>query len=134
MLEYIGLRSERRRPAPRAFLLAIIMGSTAVAAGISQGVFPIDPEVRAQVSMGRARVVVMLQVPEGGDQAQRSAAIGRAQDAVLARLPKPHASLVRRYASVPMLAIEIDATALQALETMSDVVEAVKLDRTVKPQ
>jgi hypothetical protein len=94
----------------------------------------VDPEVRALVSVGQARVFVMLQIPETGDQAQRSAAIGRAQDAVLARLPQPHASLVRRYASVPMLALEIDATALRALETMSDVVVGVKLDRAVKPQ
>ncbi len=94
----------------------------------------IDPEVRALVSAGRARVFVILQVPDTGDQAQRADVIGRAQDAVLARLPQSHASVVRRYASVPMLALEIDATALRALETMSDVVAGVKLDRAVKPQ
>jgi hypothetical protein len=76
----------------------------------------------------------MLQIVETGDQAQRADAIGRAQDALLARLPQPHASVVRRYASVPMVALEIDATALRALETMSDVVAAVKLDRAVRPQ
>jgi hypothetical protein len=117
-----------------AFLLAEIVSGTALGAGMSQADSMVDPEVRALVSVGQARVFVMLQIPETGDQAQRSAAIGRAQDAVLARLPQPHASLVRRYASVPMLALEIDATALRALETMSDVVVGVKLDRAVKPQ
>ena len=34
----------------------------------------------------------------------------------------------------PMLALEIDAIALRALETMPDVVAAVKLDRSLKPQ
>jgi hypothetical protein len=94
----------------------------------------IEPEVRALTSIGRTRVFVMLHVPETGDQVQRAGAIGRAQDAVLARLPQSHATVVRRYASVPMLALEIDATALRALETMTDVVAGVKLDRAVKPQ
>ena len=117
-----------------ALLLAEIVSGTALGAGMSQTDLQVDPEVRALVSVGRARVFVMLQVPDTGGQTQRSAAIGLAQDAVLARLPEPHASLVRRYASVPMLALEIDATALLALERMSDVVAGVKLDRTVKPQ
>ena len=53
---------------------------------------------------------------------------------VRARLPHPHASLVRRYSSVPQLALEIDARALQALEAMSNIVAAVRLDRAVKPE
>jgi len=76
----------------------------------------------------------MLQVGESSDEGGRADAIGRAQDAVLSRLPQSHASVVRRYTSVPMLALEIDATALRALETMTDVVLAVRSDRTVTPQ
>jgi hypothetical protein len=94
----------------------------------------IDPEVRALVRSGRARVLVMLHVGEGSDETQRAGAIGRAQDAVLSRLPQSHASVVRRYASIPMLALEIDATALLVLEQMPDIVVAVKSDRTVTPQ
>jgi len=41
---------------------------------------------------------------------------------------------VRRYASIPMLALEIDAMALHALETMPDVIAAVTLARSLKPQ
>jgi hypothetical protein len=33
-----------------------------------------------------------------------------------------------------MLALQIDAMTLRALETMPDVVAAVKLDRSLKPQ
>jgi len=117
-----------------ALLLTEFVTGTVLGAGMSQADPLIEPEVRALTSVGRARVFVMLQVPETADQAQRADAIGRAQDAVLARLPQSHASVVRRYASVPMLALEIDATALRALETMSDVVAGVKLDRAVKPQ
>jgi hypothetical protein len=117
-----------------ALLLAGIVSGTALGVGMSRADPLIEPEVRALVTSGRARVFVMLQVLETGDQAQRADAIGRAQDAVLTRLPPSHASVVRRYASVPMLALEIDATALRALETMSDVVAGVKLDRAVKPQ
>ena len=117
-----------------ALLVAEIVSGTALGAGVSQADPLVEPEVRALTSAGRARVFVMLRVPDTGDQAQRADAIGRAQDAVLARLPQSHASVLRRYASVPMLALEIDATALRALETMSDVVAGVKLDRAVKPQ
>ena len=117
-----------------ALLFAEIVSGTALGAGVSQADPLVEPEVRALTSAGRARVFVMLRVPDTGDQAQRADAIGRAQDAVLARLPQSHASVLRRYASVPMLALEIDATALRALETMSDVVAGVKLDRAVKPQ
>jgi sulfur transfer complex TusBCD TusB component (DsrH family) len=94
----------------------------------------IDPEVRVLVRAGRARVLVMLQVPDIGDETRRADAIVRAQDAVLARLPQTHASVVRRYSSIPLLALEIDATALSALKKMTDVVTGVKLDRTVTPQ
>ena len=58
----------------------------------------------------------------------------RAQEAVLARLPLHHASLVRRYGSIPMLALEIEATGLLALEAMTDVIAGVKPDRAIKPQ
>ena len=94
----------------------------------------IDPSVRTLVQTGRARVIVTLQVGENASETLRIQAISRAQDTVLARLPQSHASVVRRYASVPLLALEIDATALRALETMTDVVASVTPDSTVKPQ
>ena len=116
-----------------ALLVTQIMGVTALA-GMPRADAVVDPEIRALVRVGRARVLVTLQVAETSDPAQRADAIGRAQDAVLARLPSTHASVVRRYESIPMLALEIDATALRALETMTDVVAGVTLDRAVKPQ
>jgi len=117
-----------------ALLVTQIMGVTALGAGMPRADAVVDPEIRALVRVGRARVLVTLQVAETSDPAQRADAIGRAQDAVLARLPSTHASVVRRYESIPMLALEIDATALRALETMTDVVAGVTLDRAVKPQ
>ena len=60
--------------------------------------------------------------------------ISRAQDAVVSRLTRGHASVLRRYTSVPMLALEIDATTLGALETMTDLVAGVKPDLTRRPQ
>ena len=122
-----------------ALLVTEMVSATTLGAGMSHGGVVgdppvIDPEVRPLVRAGRARVLVMLRVDESGDQQRRADAISRAQDAVLSRLPQPHASVVRRYASVPQLALEIDATALRALETMTDVVLGVKLDRAVAPQ
>jgi hypothetical protein len=124
----------RRRAALLALIVAQIVSLTFPGPRVSRADLLIDPEVRALVRTGRARVIVMLQVDDSGDDAQRADAIGRAQDAVLARLPQAHASVVRRFVSIPALALEIDHTALLALEQMTDVVAAVKLDRPVKPQ
>ena len=123
-----------RRTAALTLLVAEIVRGTALGAGISPSEPLIDPEVRELVRAGRARVLVTLRIAETVDEARRADAISRAQDSVLARLPQPHAAVVRRYAFVPLLALEIDMTALQALETMADVVAAVKLDHAVMPQ
>ena len=117
-----------------ALLVTEIVGVTPLAAFMSQTETVIDPEVRALVAAGRARVLVVLRVGETSDQDQRADAISRAQDAVLSRLPRGHVSVLRRYTSVPLLALEIDATALGALETMTDIVAGVKPDLTRRPQ
>jgi hypothetical protein len=116
-----------------AFLGAAILSVTSPGVGMSRADIVIDPEIRALVLAGRARVLVALKVGESGAE-QRADAIARAQDRVLSHLSEPHASLVRRYASIPMLALEIDATALRTLETLTDVVTSVKLDRMLKQQ
>ena len=137
---YHWLRQLGRRPAGaagRAAVLALaveIVSLTNLGAGISRADLVIDPEVRALVRSGRARVLVMLQVWDSGDESQRADAISRAQDAVLSRLPPSHASVMRRFATIPVLALEIDATALLALENMTDLVVAVKWDRALAPQ
>ena len=122
----------------RARLLALLVTAIVSGTELGAGGVPsdpvVDPDLYTLVHIGRTRVLVMLQVPESGDEGQRADAIGRAQNTVLSRLPHGHASVVRRYASIPMLAREIDAMALQALETMPDVVAALKLDRSLKPQ
>jgi hypothetical protein len=91
----------------------------------------VDPDVRTQLIVGRARVLVELRVAEPEDPAARVEAIGRAQEVVLSRVP---AVLVRRYQSVPLLALEIDAAGLRALEGLGDVVVRVEADRTMRSQ
>lgn len=102
--------------------------------GASQPTPDIEPAVRSGVQSGRIRVIVELRVPPGGEPAAREVAIARAQDMVLARLPESHAAVARRYASIPMLALEIDRTALGELEAMADTVVSVKADGVVRPQ
>src|SRR5262249_19051965 len=120
----------------RGMLVSAVVGSMlhvmTLGAG-GQAAPLIDPEIRGRVNIGRARVLVELQVGEATAE-PRAEAIAQAQEPLLSRLPPTHATLVRRYLSVPMLALEIDATALRALETMADLVVAVKLDHVVKPQ
>lgn len=140
-------RRTRRRPGQRrassedhfivhalALLLAPVVVLTFCGSGVAQAELVIDPNVRALVQAGRARVLVTLQVSETANEGLREQAIHRAQDAVLARLPYSHASVLRRYTSIPMLALDIDATALHALEAMTDVVVAVTSDSRLKPQ
>jgi hypothetical protein len=121
----------------RGMLVAALFGYILHVMTLSAGaqIVPvIDPDVRGRVDVGRARALVELQVGEAAVPEQRAEAIARAQEAVMSRLPRTHATLVRRYTSIPMLTLEIDATALRALETMTEIVAAVKLDRAMKPQ
>jgi hypothetical protein len=115
-------------------LLATLVQLAVVTVLSAAGAPIIDSDVRALVGEGRARVLVELRVDDPAHPGGRDHAIARAQDAVLARLPVSHASVVRRYASIPMLALEIDATALRALGAMTDVVVRVRADSTARPQ
>jgi hypothetical protein len=114
-----------------ALLLWGSVGFALAATEVAQVAPAIEAEVRSRVAAGRARVLVELRVPRVG---AAEGVIGRTQDAVLERLPPGHASVTRRYASVPLLALEIDAVALQALEAMGDIVSGVKLDGLVRSQ
>ena len=98
----------------------------------------IDPEVRAAVAHGAARVLVELRLPaprgapQSGAASAQEQAIAAARQAVLARLSGTSHRLVRQYTSVPLLALEIGADALQALEGMGDLVARVRAER-VRP-
>lgn len=106
----------------------LTVSAPAIAATVANAPI-VDPDVRTQAAAGRARVIVELRVPEAAGS--REEGIARAQDAVLTRVP---AVLVRRYQSVPLLALEIDAVGLRALEGLGDVVARVQLDRPVRSQ
>jgi hypothetical protein len=88
----------------------------------------IDPEVRAMASGGSVRVLVELRA-----RASDPTAVSDAQNEVLRRLAGTGARLARRYASVPLLALEIDAAALAQLEQMPDLVTRVRADRISTP-
>lgn len=53
-----------------------------------------------------------------------------AQRRTLSRLSGTQFSLARQYASVPLLALEIGASALTAVESMGDLVARVRSDAT----
>ena len=127
---------------PRSLAHALVAALAALALSSAAGVTvsplaaqaapSVDPSVRSSAQSGRVRVLVELRVP--ADAAQREDAIARAQDAVLARLPRQHATVARRYATIPMLALEIDGAALAALEAMPDAVVSVRADGLSRPQ
>lgn len=103
----------------------------------------VDPVVSAQILRGPVRVIVELRVegglrPEGDlpDSAAVSAqrhAIARAQQRVLSRLAGTRFALVRGYATVAFLALEVEADALAALQGMPDVVRRVAADELSAP-
>jgi hypothetical protein len=97
----------------------------------------IDPEVRAATAAGSTRVLVELRLsggspPHGGAAAQERV-IAAAQQAVLGRLSGTPHRLLRQFTSVPLLALEIGADALRALEGMGDLVIRVRAERVRSP-
>ena len=98
----------------------------------------IDSEVRAATTTsGRARVLVELRLPGSapapGDAAAQERVIAAAQQAVLGRLSGTVHRVVRQYTSIPLLALEIGADALRALEGMGDLVIRVRAERARPP-
>ena len=92
---------------------------------------------------GRARVLVKLKLPtaarnEGSltpRQLRRQRRnIVRCRDRVIAALEGSNAQVVRQFASVPYLAVDVDAAGLAALEGATDDVLEVLEDRVLKPQ
>ena len=83
----------------------------------------IDPDVRAVTRGGTLRVLVELRVSRDDP-----VALGNAQDEVLRRLAGTGAGPARRYATAPLLALEIDAAALARLEEMRALVLRVRAD------
>ena len=98
----------------------------------------IDPDVRAAVTRGPARVLVDLRLPspsasDTDPRRPREPAIAATRQIVLARLTGTAYRLVRQYRTVPLLALEIGADALAALERMGDVVVRVRVDKVLPP-
>src|SRR5437762_14311305 len=91
--------------------------------GVQTCALPIS-DVRAAIRAGTVRVLVDLRVAAGGPSA-----IVSTQDEALRRLAGSGARLVRRFATAPLLALEIDAPALARLEAMRDIVARVRVDR-----
>jgi hypothetical protein len=108
--------------APRVATLLVALTGVWSASGADDPV--IDPDVRATIRTGTARVLVDLRVATA-----EPTAIGSAQDETLRRLAGSGARLVRRFSTAPLLALEIDAPALARLETMRDIVVRVRVDR-----
>jgi hypothetical protein len=92
--------------APRlAVLLVALTGVCSATSGADDPV--IDADVRSAISGGTVRVLVDLRASSTDPPA-----IGNLQDEALRRLAGTGARVVRRFATVPLLALAIDASAL----------------------
>jgi len=103
-------------------LLVVLTSTCSAVSGADDPV--IDPDVRAAVRTGTARVLVDLRIVSGD-----SSAIGSLQNEALRRLAGTGAQVARRYSTTPLLALVIDASALARLEAMRDIVVRVRVDR-----
>jgi hypothetical protein len=108
------------------FILFIGAALSGVSSGADGPV--IDSDVRTAVAAGRVRVLVDLRVSSSD-----ASAIESVQDETLRRLAGTDTRLARRFATAPLLALEIDSAALTRLEAMRDIVARVRADRIVPP-
>jgi hypothetical protein len=119
----LGARDRRRLLAALALMLS---AGCAAASSTSAGVTPeLLDKARTQ---GQVRVIVQLHVASGAS----SADIAAAQDALLAELPAGSYRLVRRYATIPSLALGASEDALRVLAASPRVLSVVE-DRMLFP-
>jgi hypothetical protein len=120
----------------------VVVASVAAPAAADRGDTVVPDEVhRKAVTTGSARVIVQLRLaPPAGDDAERRgpagdqrAAIHRAQSAVLAELEATGYRLLRRYETIPFLALEVSPQALDVLKQSSLVVR-IEEDRAEPPR
>src|SRR5262249_4321338 len=142
----LGWHPAARRPGCRFWALPLTFSVVLPLAGVVRpagGALPvIDPAVRRVVQGADPRVVGERRLPGGlqprgrpppgdGGPAQRQG-ISQAQSSVLERLGGTDFVAIRRYQSVPFLALRVGPQALAALETMTDVVVRVRREGTVR--
>ncbi len=87
-------------------------------------------EPRGVMATDVTRVIVELRIPKSSD----ARAIADAQRDVLARLGGTRVTVVRQYKTIPMMALEVDPTALARLTQMGDLVSRVIPDSTSRTQ
>jgi hypothetical protein len=88
-----------------------------------------SPSNQATAAPAPSRVIVEVSPTPG---LARAAGIAQAQNAVIASLPPGRARVVRRYATLPLLALEIDPALVEGLRRNAAVVE-VSPDETRPP-
>jgi len=127
------------------FFLVLLIGAPLGNGSIAEAqIAPqVDQTVRDELqASGRARVLVELKLPTAARsestltprQLRRQRRnIVQCRDRVIAALQGSGAQVVRQFASVPYLAVDVDAAGLAALEGAADDVVRVVEDRVLKP-
>lgn len=90
-------------------------------------------QARSETGSTAATVRVLVELRVASDGALE-AGIADAQREVLARLAGTHVVVGRRYRSIPLLALEVDAGALARLEQMTDLVIRIVPDAPARTQ
>jgi len=128
-------------PAPARLKFGLLVLAVTVASRVAADVV-VDAAVLEAVMSGSARVIVELRLtteftPEGGlsgtDVQLQREAIATAQRAVVTALAASDARVVREYATVPYVALEIGALALAELRRMPQHVVRIRADDMAAP-
>ena len=94
----------------------------------------LDGRKSCRAAVARAFAALALRCPlQDLDTGNYCRARAKLATGVLRRLTGTGTRLARRYATTPLLALEIDAAALARLEEMHELVTRVRADRIVPP-
>jgi hypothetical protein len=118
----------RETPRWTALVLGLALAAAWSASSAQDDRPVIDPDILAAIGAGPQRILVELRVASTD-----ASTLTSAQDVVLRGLTGTGARLVRRYTAAPLLALEVDATALARLEEMRALVKRVTADRISRP-
>lgn len=117
-----------------ALLIAFVITTTTCSSAVERPVTVVSPELLAKAAReGSVRVIVHLRVPSSAQPEVRGSGMVRTREAVLSEISRTRHTVVRTYETVPLLALEVSAEALEVLASSLNV-ERVQEDELASPQ
>jgi hypothetical protein len=117
-----------------ALLTAFVITTTTCSSAVERPVTVVSPELLAKAAReGSVRVIVHLRVPNSAQSDLRGNGMVRTREAVISEISRTRHKVVRTYETIPLLALEVSAEALEVLASSLNV-ERVQEDGLNSPQ